>query len=129
MTSPPGLTRRSSILEYLSNIRPRIPSSLRSRKSNASSFGRSSFAIHQNQNIMFQLILKDADVTAKLLEFIMDSPNGRRSLARLARTCKAFKDPALNMLWRDLDSLVPLLSLFPNGLMRRTRRPGLGLVR
>lgn len=133
MTSPPnGLTRRSSIIEYLSNLPTRVRSlpSIRSRKSTASSllsnFVYTSYAVHQ-QN-MAPAILRDADVTAKLLEYIVDSPNGRRSLARLARTCKAFKEPALNVLWRDLDSLVPLLSLLPNALMKRTRRPGLGLV-
>ncbi|KAH8099394.1 hypothetical protein BXZ70DRAFT_1000914 [Cristinia sonorae] len=122
MNPKPSLTRRSSIIEYLSNLPRRLPS-LRSRKSNTSSFS------YTHQKVMFPVILKDADVTAKLLEYIVDSPNGRRSLARLARTCKAFKEPALNVLWRDLDSFVPLLSLFPNGLMRRARRPGLGLAK
>lgn len=77
---------------------------------------------------MAPIILRDADATAKLLEFILETPNGKRSLGRLARTCKAFKEPVLNVLWRDLDSFVPLLALFPNSLLRRARRPGLGLV-
>ena len=38
-------------------------------------------------------------------------PEGRRSLTRLARTCRAFSHSALQLLWRRLSSLTPLLSL------------------
>lgn len=73
-------------------------------------------------------IFSDADTTRKLLEYVSDSPGGKRSLSRIARTCKAFCEPALDMLWKELDSLLPLLSQFPNHLFKRSRRPGLGLV-
>ncbi|CAL1695167.1 unnamed protein product [Somion occarium] len=132
MTSSSNLSRRSSLIDYFSSlpVRSRLPS-IRSRKSTASSTnnysGYTPYAVHQQT--MFPVILKDADATAKLLEYILESPNGRRSLSRLARTCKAFKEPALNVLWRDLDSFVPLLALFPNSLLRRARRPGLGLAK
>ncbi|KAF9566130.1 hypothetical protein CPC08DRAFT_628791 [Agrocybe pediades] len=78
---------------------------------------------------MFPIILKDADATNKLLEAILESPNGRRSLSRLARTCRAFSGPALDVLWRDLDSIVPIIGLFPNNLLKKSRKPGLGLSR
>jgi len=78
---------------------------------------------------MFPPILRDADVTQKILEAIIDAPGGRRSVSRLARTCKAFCEPALNVLWRELDSLIPIIALFPAHLLKRVRRPGLGLVR
>lgn len=77
---------------------------------------------------MYPVILRDPDATQRLLEAILDSPGGRRSLSRLARTCRAFAEPALNVLWRELDSLVPIIGLFPNYLLKKTRRPGLGLV-
>ncbi|KAA1468068.1 hypothetical protein DENSPDRAFT_814085 [Dentipellis sp. KUC8613] len=73
-------------------------------------------------------LFKDPEATHKLLEYVLDSPGGRRSLGRLARTCKAFCEPALNLLWKELDSLMPLISLFPNHLFKRARRPGLGLA-
>ncbi|KAJ7161327.1 hypothetical protein C8R43DRAFT_880736 [Mycena crocata] len=73
-------------------------------------------------------ILDSAEATQKLLEAIIESPNGRRSLSRLARTCRAWLDPALNLLWRELDSLVPVIGLFPSHLLKKTRRPGLGLT-
>ncbi|KAK0208845.1 hypothetical protein DFS33DRAFT_477646 [Desarmillaria ectypa] len=69
------------------------------------------------------------NVTKKLLEAILDTPGGRRSLSRLARTCKAMREPALNVLWRELDSLIPILGLFPSSLLKKTRRPGLGLAK
>ncbi|KAG2122051.1 hypothetical protein BD769DRAFT_1747016 [Suillus cothurnatus] len=77
---------------------------------------------------MFPTILRDPDAAKKLFETIIDSPNGRRSMSRLARTCRAMCEPALNVLWRELDSLLPIISLFPNTLMKRARRPGLGLA-
>ena len=77
---------------------------------------------------MFPAILRDADVTQKLLDAIIDTPGGKRSVSRLARTCKAFCEPALNVLWRELDSIAPIIGLFPSALLKRVRRPGLGLV-
>ncbi|TFK56584.1 hypothetical protein OE88DRAFT_1715576 [Heliocybe sulcata] len=74
-------------------------------------------------------ILRDPEATQKLLETILDAPGGRRSLSRLARTCKGMCEAALGVLWKELDSLVPLIGLFPNHLLRRTRRPGLGLTK
>ena len=73
-------------------------------------------------------LLKDAEVTRNLLEFIVETPGGRRSVSRVARTCKALSEPALNVLWKELDSIVPLLGLMPNHLFKRPRRPGQGFV-
>ncbi|KAI0756766.1 hypothetical protein C8Q80DRAFT_1091762 [Daedaleopsis nitida] len=129
MSSGQSLSRRSSLVDYISQIpRPRL-ASLRSRKSTASLKvdNYTSYAFQQQK--MLPVILRDADVTQKLLETILDTPGGRRSVSRLARTCKAFKEPALNVLWRDLDSLTPLLGLFPSTLLKRARRPGLGLTK
>lgn len=135
MSSPtPNLSRRGSVVDYFSSLpkRPRLPS-IRSRKSTTSLNSTNlrdsyyaPYAVHQQH--MAPMILRDADATKKLLECILESQGGRKSLARLARTCKAFKEPALDMLWRDLDSFVPLLTLFPATLMKRARRPALGLV-
>lgn len=74
-------------------------------------------------------ILRNAAVTEYLLETILAQPGGRRMVSRLARTCKALSEPAFDTLWRELDSLVPIIGLFPNSLLKKTRRPGLGLVR
>ncbi|TBU34673.1 hypothetical protein BD311DRAFT_290970 [Dichomitus squalens] len=135
MSKDPSLSRRSSLADYISQIpRPRL-GSLRSRKSTVSLKSTASikvdnytpYAVHQQK--MKPIILRDADATQKLLEAILETPQGRRSVSRLARTCKAFKEPALNVLWRDLDSLTPLLGLFPSTILKRARRPGMGLVR
>ncbi|KAG2074692.1 hypothetical protein BDR04DRAFT_1071132 [Suillus decipiens] len=40
----------------------------------------------------------------------------RRSLPALASTCRAFKHPALNALWRDLQSVEPLVKCLPSDL-------------
>ena len=74
------------------------------------------------------LILQDSATATKLFEAILYSPNGRRSLSRLARTCRALSEPALEVLWKELDSIVPILGLFPATVLRKSRRPGLGLV-
>ena len=36
-------------------------------------------------------------------------------LATLARTCRAFKEPALDMIWAELDDLTPLVRCLPRG--------------
>ncbi|KIP12554.1 hypothetical protein PHLGIDRAFT_498684 [Phlebiopsis gigantea 11061_1 CR5-6] len=133
----PSLRRRSSLKDYFSSSIPRLPS-LRSRRSNASissvnherkdsSSSYAPYAVHNQA--MAPAILRDANATSKLLECILETPGGKRSLARLARTCKAFKEPVLDILWRDLETFVPLLTLFPNTLLKRARRPALGLAK
>ena len=74
-------------------------------------------------------VLRDAEATRKLLEVIKDTPSGSRTLAWLARTCKSFNEPAMDVLWNELDSFLPLIGLFPGYIMKRARRPVLGLVR
>lgn len=38
---------------------------------------------------------------------------GIKDMARVSQVCKTFRDPALDFLWRNLDSLLPLLRLLP----------------
>ena len=40
----------------------------------------------------------------------------KHTLASLARTCKAFHDPALDLLWIDQHSFITLLKLMPSDL-------------
>lgn len=61
-----------------------------------------------------------------VLDYILETPNGRRTVSRISRTCKALSDLALNALWKELDSLLPLLSLMPGHLFKKSRRPGQG---
>lgn len=67
------------------------------------------------------------NIYVQLLQVIHDHAGGKRSVARLARTCKALKEPSLNVLWKDLDSILPLVGLFPANIMKRPKRPALGL--
>lgn len=41
----------------------------------------------------------------------------RKSVTRLARTCRAFYEPAMDVIWRKLDSLGPLLECMPKTLI------------
>lgn len=74
-------------------------------------------------------ILRDSEAMKKLFEAILESPNGKRTLSRLARTCRAFCEPALSVLWRELDSLIPIIGLFPGHTLKKARKPGMGFVR
>ncbi|KAH7921291.1 hypothetical protein BV22DRAFT_1096712 [Leucogyrophana mollusca] len=51
----------------------------------------------------------------EVLQVIFDlcSETGKKSLCSLARCCKAWKDPALDRIWKRLLSIAPLLSLIP----------------
>ncbi|KAH7911769.1 hypothetical protein BJ138DRAFT_1112953 [Hygrophoropsis aurantiaca] len=63
------------------------------------------------------------DLNQDIIFYILDSllvahkpgasSNEQPELATLARTCRALRDPALNVLWRTQYSLVPLLSTLP----------------
>lgn len=46
-----------------------------------------------------------------------DERKGQSSVAALARTCKLFLEPALDVLWRYQITLVPLLRCLPDGVM------------
>jgi len=74
------------------------------------------------------VLIRNPEVTVKLMEYVLDSPNGKRTLSRLTRVAKALVEPGLGLLWKELDNLVPIISLFPNHLFKRAKRPGLGLV-
>ncbi|KAG2364902.1 hypothetical protein BDR07DRAFT_1482063 [Suillus spraguei] len=55
------------------------------------------------------------------------------TLAFLARTCKTFKEPALDILWQDIDGLEPLISCIvaclPEGISQKNARGMLMLQR
>ena len=49
-------------------------------------------------------------------------------LATLARTCKAFKEPALDMIWAELDDLTPLVRCLPSEVVNQPE-PGVRQLR
>ncbi|KAF5312357.1 hypothetical protein D9619_002907 [Psilocybe cf. subviscida] len=123
-----SLRRRTSLRDsrlFRSSSKDSIKSTKSAKKQPLASY--KSYSVYEQT--MFPTILRDPDATNKLLEAILDSPNGRRSLSRLARTCRALAEPALDILWRDLDSLIPIIGLFPAHLLKKTRKPGLGLTK
>ena len=123
-----SLRRRTSLRNSLRLFRTSSKDSIYSNKSTKAQPGSyQPYAVYEQT--MYPIILRDPDTTTKLLEAILESPNGRRSLSRLARTCRALSEPALNILWRELDSIVPIIGLFPAQLLKKSRKPGMGLVR
>ncbi|KAG7098977.1 hypothetical protein E1B28_000864 [Marasmius oreades] len=102
-----------------------IDASARKKKKKSAPPSKQSNAIYMPK--IHPAILRDPEATKKLLDTISESPGGKRSLSRLARTCKGFSEPALNTLWRELDSLVPVVGVFPTVLLKKVRKPGLGL--
>jgi len=47
------------------------------------------------------------------------------TLAALARTCKTFKEPALDILWREIIGFTPIISCLPKGVVERTSKGAL----
>jgi hypothetical protein len=43
------------------------------------------------------------------------------TFAALARTCRRFKEPALNALWKDMDDFMPLILCLPEDVRGRSR--------
>ncbi|PPQ67100.1 hypothetical protein CVT25_005701 [Psilocybe cyanescens] len=121
-----NIRRYATTRDGLRIFRTSSKDSLKSTKlTNRRSSSYYPYAVYEQT--MSPIILRDPEATKKLLESILDSPNGRRSLSRLARTCSAFSGPALDVLWRELDSIIPIVGLFPGHLLKKTKRPGLGL--
>jgi hypothetical protein len=53
---------------------------------------------------------------AELLSLILQyHEEDRKTLARIARTSKLFMRADLPLLWRRMDTIIPLLQLLPNG--------------
>ncbi|KAJ7165695.1 hypothetical protein C8R43DRAFT_1165272 [Mycena crocata] len=52
----------------------------------------------------------------EIIELICLDVRRRPTYASLARTCRDFQDPALNLLWRDQDTLTHLLQCLPSAL-------------
>ena len=49
----------------------------------------------------------------ELLSIIFRYVHTQETLARLARTCTDFRDPALNVLWHTQSTLLPLFKCLP----------------
>ncbi|KIK21387.1 hypothetical protein PISMIDRAFT_78034, partial [Pisolithus microcarpus 441] len=68
--------------------------------------------------------LRIAEILDLIIGFLVDDIHEpdkfcgirHQDVARLARTCKAFKAPALDVLWRTQSSLSPLIMCLPNHL-------------
>ena len=61
--------------------------------------------------------LEIPEILIHILEHIYVSHKGRSALAKLARTCKLFSGPALDVLWRIQTSLLPLIMTLPRELL------------
>jgi hypothetical protein len=66
----------------------------------------------------------------EILAIVLDnSVEDKSALAHSAQCCKAFLNPALDILWRDLPSVRPLQNLLPtlystdNGFTRKVKSP------
>ena len=67
--------------------------------------------VHLNQGPRFRMIHID-EILQTLISYC-EKP----TLARLARSCKAVSDPALDELWENLESFAHLLRIFPKELV------------
>jgi hypothetical protein len=56
-----------------------------------------------------------------LAEAIISQKDDRATLLALALTCRAFTNPALSVLWRNLPSLTPLVKLIPETMLSERR--------
>jgi hypothetical protein len=65
---------------------------------------------------MHQVLLID-EIVQDIFELCFEYADGGKEklhdLCQVARCCKAWKDPALDRLWRRLPCVIPLLSLIP----------------
>jgi len=57
--------------------------------------------------------LSTLDVLSHIFEYVYTENSGLKDTAALAVTCQAFREPALDILWRSLPSLRPLVRCLP----------------
>ncbi|KAG6835985.1 hypothetical protein H0H93_012534 [Arthromyces matolae] len=87
------------------------------------------FARHTHYNVMLPLLSRfsySKDECGSFLPASSGHPMGhfyRKTLSSLAQTCVMFKETALDLLWRDLKSLEPVIKILPKDLwtLRETR--------
>ncbi|KAG9312517.1 hypothetical protein JVU11DRAFT_6911 [Chiua virens] len=65
--------------------------------------------------------LQVPEILLEIFEFAFALEDGYPNLAALARTCHAFYDPAVSLLWRTQSSLAPLVLCFPSDLLDISR--------
>jgi hypothetical protein len=53
------------------------------------------------------------DILVEIFESVAHQAKARRQLAWIARCCKTLSEPALDVLWKELDDLIPLLEILP----------------
>ena len=54
------------------------------------------------------------EILNHILDFVLQSEGGQKSLAALAISCRTFQDPALDVLWRRLPCIGPLVRCLPS---------------
>jgi hypothetical protein len=60
-----------------------------------------------------------AEILIEIFTMILEDPLNCATIAALARTCRIFKEPALDVLWRDIKGIRPLLSCLPESVVKR----------
>ncbi|KAH6905501.1 hypothetical protein BKA70DRAFT_1504814 [Coprinopsis sp. MPI-PUGE-AT-0042] len=72
--------------------------------------------------------LQTSDTLLSIFELFLEIPDdwegvppGFESLSSLAQTCKAFQDPAIRTLWRDIPGLYVIACLFPEKSLKLDR--------
>jgi hypothetical protein len=58
----------------------------------------------------------------KIFQLVDLEPSREKTLLALALTCESFTGPALDLLWRELDGLGPLIRCLPPTLWKLERR-------
>src|ERR1700749_549705 len=67
-----------------------------------------------------------SEILAIIFRYVLDIDHRqlappKRSLAHACRVCRAWRDPALATIWHTIDSLLPLMRLFPPDAFSQSR--------
>ncbi|KIJ12297.1 hypothetical protein PAXINDRAFT_101297 [Paxillus involutus ATCC 200175] len=61
--------------------------------------------------------LRIKEILLEIFELVFTSQSRHPDLASLARTCRSFSGPALDLLWHEQSSLLPLIMCFPRDIL------------
>ena len=77
------------------------------------------FDHHKHSNSLMHHVLYVEDILREIFSYLLPLPprcpsrSSRMVIVAVARTCRSFKEPALDILWEDLQDLTPLVRCLP----------------
>ncbi|KAJ3502366.1 hypothetical protein NLJ89_g8920 [Agrocybe chaxingu] len=117
---PVSSSSHNTTSRTVAQVSPKAPKPSRNRPSASRRNPSASSSVLSNLNLLRLIFLHFCDPCGECL-MLSDAkdlePGDKKHMLWAALVCKSFSEPALDILWRQMDSLFPLLKIFPNFML------------